>query len=410
MEEVPLRAIAEACGTPAYVYSLAVLRERYRALQGALAAVPHRIQYSLKANSCAVLLRELRSLGAGADVVSGGELYRALRAGFDPARVVFGGVGKTATELEQALDAGVFLFNVESEGELVLLDGLASLKGVRAPVGIRVNPHLRIPTPHEYTRTGEPGQKFGFPLESAGAALHLARTLAHVELVGLDMHVGSQVSELDTFAQGVERLLELCEVARTAGVETLRYLDIGGGLSVPYEGEGRPDLSSYADIVASAARRSGLEIIVEPGRFLVAECGVLLTRVLYRKASSGRTILVTDAGMTELIRPSHYRAYHHIEPLSVRGGSLVGDVVGPVCESGDFLALERPLPDVLPGDILAVFTVGAYGYCMASNYNSRTRPCEVVVDGGRYAVATRRESYEDLVRLEAPELEWRAVE
>jgi diaminopimelate decarboxylase len=409
VEGVRLQAIAEACGTPLYVYSLGTIRDRYRELKVALASVPHRLQYSLKANSSRALLCELRALGAGADVVSGGELYRALQAGFPPQQVVFGGVGKTAAELEEGLEARILLFNVESEGELALLDGIGSLKGVRAPVGIRVNPQLRVPTPHEYTRTGEPGQKFGFALEAVGRALHLARSLSHIELLALHMHVGSQVDSLETFAEGVERLLEVCDMARAAGTESLRYLDIGGGLAVPYEGEDRVDLVGYADIVAGAARRSGLEIIVEPGRFLVAEAGVLLTRVLYRKSSAGRTILVTDAGMTELLRPSHYRAYHHVEPVLARDGALIGDVVGPVCESGDFLALGRSLPEIYPGDILAVFTAGAYGYTMASNYNSRLRPSEVVVDGDRYAIATRRERYEDLVRLESPELDWRVV-
>lgn len=410
-EGVPLEALANAVGTPAYVYSASSLREQYGRLDEALAGVPHRIHYSLKANANGAILGLLRSLGAGADVVSGGELFRALRAGFAPDEIVFGGVGKTARELVEAVQAGIKLINVESEAELRLIDRLAREQGVQAPVGLRVNPEVAVENPHAYIRTGEKGHKFGIPFDEALSAARTALALEHVTLLGLDMHVGSQLTRFDACARALERLVELSAAMRTAGVTTLRWLDIGGGLAVPYQDEAPPDLAEYAAIVRQAATQSGLELLLEPGRFLVARAGVLLTRVLYRKRSGGREIAVTDAGMTELLRPSHYQAYHRIEPATTRDDAPVGpiDIVGPVCESGDFLALGRELPDPRPGDILVVHTVGAYGSSMASTYNSRPRAAEVLVDGVRWAIATARESYEDLVRHEPSTLEWRSA-
>lgn len=410
-EGVPLEALAHAVGTPAYVYSTASLREQYTRLDEALAGVPHRIHYSLKAHANGAVLGVLRSLGAGADVVSGGELFRALRAGFAPDDIVFGGVGKTERELREALEAGVRLINVESEAELVLLDRLAGARGVRAPVGLRVNPEVAVENPHAYIRTGEKGHKFGIPFDEALPTARTALALEHVKLLGLDMHVGSQLARFDACARGLERLIQLAVALRAEGATDLRWLDIGGGLAVPYQEEAPPDLAEYASIVWQAAEQSGLELLLEPGRFLVARAGVLLTRVLYRKRSGGREIAVTDAGMTELLRPSHYQAYHRIEPVTARDDApvIAIDIVGPVCESGDFLALGRELPDVQPGDVLVVHTAGAYGSSMASNYNSRPRAAEVLVDGTRWTVATARESYEDLVRHEPTTLEWRTV-
>jgi diaminopimelate decarboxylase len=406
-EGVALDALAAAVGTPAYVYSSASVREQFGRLDEALHGVPHRIHYSLKANANRALLQLLRSLGAGADVVSGGELYRALHAGFAPGEIIFGGVGKTEGELEQALDARVRLINVESEAELRLVDRLAGARGRRAAVGLRVNPEITIDNPHAYIRTGEKGHKFGIPRDEVLPAAETALLLEHVELLGLDMHVGSQLARLDSYAQGLERMVELCEAVRRAGVTTLRYLDIGGGLAVPYQDERPPELTEYGALVRQAAERTGLEILVEPGRFLVARAGILLTRVLYRKRSGGRDIAVVDAGMTELLRPSHYQAFHFIEPVTPRDGATPIDIVGPVCESGDFLALARELPGLQPGDLLAVHTAGAYGSAMSSNYNARLRPVEVFVDGDRYAVATERETFDDLVRHERTTLDWR---
>jgi diaminopimelate decarboxylase len=407
-EGVRLDAIAESVGTPAFVYSTAAVRTQFDLLDHSLAGVPHRIHYSLKANANWSLLRLIRSLGGGADVVSGGELYRALQAGFAPEDVVFGGVGKTLRELGEAVDAGVRLVNVESEAELQLLEQLAAERNKRVDVALRVNPEITVDNPHAYIRTGGKGHKFGIPYDEAPVAARTAKSLPHLTLTGLDMHVGSQLSRLDTYVRGMERMIALLEELRHDGIDTIRYLDIGGGLAVPYEGETPPDLAEYGRIVRKAARRTKLEIIVEPGRFLVASAGTLLTRVLYRKRSGGREIAVTDAGMTELLRPSHYQAYHHIEPVNPRKRATCRiDVVGPVCESGDFLALDREMPDVEAGDLLAVHTAGAYGYSMASTYNARPRATEVLVDSDRYAVTTDREEYEDLIRQERHTLEWR---
>lgn len=407
-EGVSLAMLAESVGTPAYVYSSASIRDQFTRLDKALSGVPHRIHYSLKANANAAILRLVRTLGGGAEVVSGGELYRALHGGFAPEDVVFGGVGKSARELDEAVEAGVRLVNVESEAELRLLDSIACERKRKISVGLRLNPEITVDNPHAYIRTGGKGHKFGIPYDEGLSAARLAASLPWLELAGLDMHVGSQLAVLDAYERGLERVTALLEAVRAEGIKSIRYLDIGGGLAVPYEDEKPPDLKAYGRIVREVAKRTGLEILVEPGRFLVADAGTLLTRVLYRKRSGGREIAVTDAGMTELLRPSHYQAYHHIEPVRPRQRATVRiDVVGPVCESGDFLALDREMPDIEAGDLLAVRTAGAYGYSMASNYNARPRAAEILVDGDRYAVTTEREEYQDLIRLERHALDWK---
>jgi diaminopimelate decarboxylase len=408
---VSLERIARSVGTPAYVYSAPLIREQYGRLARALAPVPHRIHYSAKANSARGILTLLHSLGAGVDIVSGGELYRALAAGFSGADIVFSGVGKTERELAEALDAGVLLLNVESEGELRLLERVASEKGVVAPVALRVNPEVMVDTPHRYTRTGERGHKFGIPYAKALEVGRLAESLPHIRLAGLDMHIGSQVSQLDPYRDGMRKLLELLDDLRSAagGAESVRYLDIGGGLAVTYESEAPMDVEAFAEAVIPSVSESGLTLIVEPGRFLVGNAGVLLTRVLYRKRSGDTEYIITDAGMNDLLRPSHYNAYHAIAAVRPDGGRVVADVVGPVCESGDFFALGREVDDVKPGELLVIQSSGAYGYSMASTYNSRPRPVEVLVDDGRFAVITERERYEDIVAREVDAIEWRDV-
>lgn len=405
---VALEAIARSAGTPTYVYSAALIREQYGRLARALAPVPHRIHYSAKANSARGVLTLLHSLGAGVDIVSGGELYRALGSGFSGADIVFSGVGKTDRELAEALDAGVLLINVESEGELRLLEQVAAEKGTVAPVALRVNPEVTVETPHHYTRTGERGLKFGIPYADALEAGRLADSLPHIRLAGLDMHIGSQVSSLDPYRDGMRKLLELLDQLRTVagGAKDVRYLDIGGGLAVTYEAESPMDVEAFAEAILPPVATSGLTLIVEPGRFLVGNAGALLTRVLYRKRSGDREYIITDAGMNDLLRPSHYNAYHAIEAVRPAGGRVVADVVGPVCESGDFFALGRVVDDVQPGELLVVQSSGAYGYSMASNYNSRPRPAEVLIDEGRFAVITERERYEDIVAREVMDLEW----
>jgi diaminopimelate decarboxylase len=404
---VPLDRIAGDVGTPAYVYSAATVRDRFERLDSALAGVPHRVHYTLKANSNAALLRVVRELGAGADVVSGGELFRARRAGFEGGDIIFGGVGKTERELREALQAGVMLVNVESGDEERLLDRVARELGVVAPVGLRVNPEVAVDSSHRYIKTGEKGAKFGIPFDDVLAVAHVAASLPHTRLVGLDMHIGSQIFRLDPYMDGVDRLAGLLGELRSSGVDTIRYLDIGGGLGVAYDDEQTPDLKRFAEALLPRVRATGLTLLMEPGRYIVGNSGVLLTRVLYRKHSGGRDFLITDAGMTELIRPSHYDAFHRIEPVGPPVGRMTADVVGPVCESGDFLALGREMAQANAGDLLAVFDVGAYGYVMASNYNTRPRGTEVLVDADRYAVVTARERYDDLVRLEQVDPEWR---
>lgn len=408
-EEVPLALIAAEVGTPAYVYSSAAIREQYQLLRQAMAGVDARLHYSVKANSSIAILRLLRELGAGVDIVSGGELFRALEAGYAGQDIVFSGVGKTEREMEEALRAEVLLFNVESEEELHVLDAVAGRLGLQAPVALRVNPEVLVDTPHPYTRTGEKGMKFGIPFDEALLVGKVAASLPNLRLLGLDMHVGSQISQFAPYEVGLQRLLHLRgEIERDTSVR-LEYLDIGGGLAVAYDEESAVDVERFGKVISALVGGSGLKIILEPGRFLVGNAGMLLTRVLYRKRSGGKEFIITDAGMTDLLRPSHYNAFHRIDAVNPSGKMTVADVVGPVCESGDFLALDRQMADARPGDLLAVQSTGAYGFVMASNYNSRPKPAEVLVDGARFGVITGRESYEDLIRNERGIPDWRSA-
>jgi len=409
-EGVSLERIAADVGTPVYVYSSATIQDRYQRLDRMLASVPHRIHYTLKANSSRGILELLRRLGAGIDVVSGGELYRALRAGFKPEDIIFGGVGKTERELAEAIDANILLLNAESEAEVRLIDRLAGERGVRARVSLRVNPEITLDAPHDYIKTGGKGHKFGIPHDDVVHVAQVAADLDHIDLAGLDMHLGSQLSRIDPYREGTERLASIFAELTRRGITSLKYLDIGGGLGVRYDTEQPPNLQRFAEMVLPTVAETGLQLIMEPGRFIVGNAAALVTQVLYRKHSGGKDYVVADAGMTELLRPSHYGAYHRIQALHERKERSTVDVVGPVCESGDFLALDRDLDDVQPGEYLMVCDVGAYGYAMASNYNSRLRPAEVLVDGDRYAVITAREEYEDLTRREITEPEWRGEE
>jgi diaminopimelate decarboxylase len=407
MSEVSLSAIASTVGTPTYVYSAQVLRDRYRRLVAGLGGVTFRVHYSLKANSCAGVLAVLRAEGCGVDVVSGGELFKAMRAGFEPKTdIIFGGVGKSTEELRAGIAAGVKLLNAESLAEVDAIGAIAAELGVRANVGLRVNPEIPVANWHHYIKTGEKGHKFGIPYGEVLDVAKRALTMPSIRLAALDMHVGSQLSSLDAYERGAARLLELVGAVREAGATELRYLDVGGGLSVRYEEEVPLDPAAFGAIVSRAAAAAGLELLVEPGRFIVGNSGVLLTRVLYRKVSGGKSIVITDAGMNDLIRPSLYKAFHRIESVESSSEHVVADVVGPVCETGDFLALDREVPDVAPGALLAVHDAGAYGNVMASNYNARPRPAEVVVDGAQYATVTRRETYDDLIHRELATPTW----
>jgi diaminopimelate decarboxylase len=407
---VSLDAIARATGTPVYVYSVAGLREQYARLSAALDGIPHRLHYSVKANSNLAILGILRRLGSGVDIVSGGEMYRAQSAGFNGSDIVFSGVGKTERELTEALNLGVLMINVESEEELAFLDTIAGRVGKRAPVALRVNPEVMVDTPHPYTRTGVKGMKFGIPFDETLVVAKRALAMKNIALIGPDMHVGSQISQFEPYEIGLGRLLQLKGEIEEAGATELEYLDIGGGLAVSYDTEHPIDVEAFGEVVKRMVKPTGLKVIVEPGRYLVGNAGALITRVLYRKRSGGKEFIIVDAGMNDLIRPSHYNAYHRMEAVRANGEKITADVVGPVCESGDFLGLHREVDDAKPGDLIAVLSAGAYGFVMASNYNSRPRIAEVLVDKGRYGVVTERETYADLVRKERLEPEWRKPE
>ena len=406
-EGVDIEQLARDVGTPLYIYSSATIRDRYERLEKALHGIRHRLHYTLKANSNRAILRLLKEMGAGADVVSGGELLKASKAGYAGADIIFGGVGKTDDELREAIAARVLLINAESEAEVRRIDELARKAGSVAQVGLRVNPELTLRAAHDYIKTGEKGHKFGIPYDEALGVAKVAAALKNVALVGLDMHLGSQLSRIEPYRAGTERLMTLHAEMQSAGITTIKYLDIGGGLGVRYDSEEPPDLDRFATLVLPLVSPAGLTLIMEPGRFIVGNAGALVATVLYRKRSGGKEHVVTDAGMTELLRPSHYGAFHRIEAVRDRTKRVTADVVGPVCESGDFLALDREIADVQPGERILVHDVGAYGYAMASNYNARRRAAEVLVDGDRYAVVTRRETYDDLMRLDVDDPAWK---
>jgi diaminopimelate decarboxylase len=397
---VSLAEIAQTAGTPVFVYNADAIRRRYRALAESLAPVPHRICFAVKANSNLGVLRILRDLGAGADIVSAGELARAQAAGFSPDRIVFSGVGKTAEELRVAVQSGVGHLNVESLEELELLGDIAAEQDTQVQVGIRVNPDVTTDT-HPYISTGRSGIKFGVPSDQVLSAAEYVLRSPKLRLTTLAMHLGSQLVSTEPFIEGIGRLLELIDRVKRLGVTTLTVIDIGGGLGIRYAEEPSLDPAAFAAAVLPLLTTTGLTVYLEPGRFLVGSAGVLVTRVLYRKHSGGKEFVVVDAGMNDLVRPSHYQAYHEIvEVEEQRRPAGRVDVVGPVCETGDFLALDRMLPGLAAGDALAVLGAGAYGFVMASNYNTRPRPAEVIVDGGRWWVARPRERVEELFHSE----------
>jgi diaminopimelate decarboxylase len=401
-EQVSLRSLAADVGTPAYVYSKAALLESYRAYDGAFAEVPHLVCYSVKANANLGVLATLARAGAGADIVSGGELFRALRAGFPPSTIIFSGVGKTRDELRDALKAEILMFNVESLIELRTLDEVAREMGVRAPVALRVNPDVD-PQTHPYIATGLKTSKFGIPFAQALEAYREAASLKGVEVVGADIHIGSQLTKASPFVDAVARVAALVKTLRERSIE-IRTVDVGGGLGIRYGEEAPPTHREYAMVLLPALRELGVTVLLEPGRSIVGNAGVLLTRVLYRKETGDKTFVVVDAAMNDLIRPVLYDAYHEIRPVAearLRTPGETVDVVGPICESGDFLAKGRELARTEEGDLLAVMSAGAYGFAMASNYNSRPRAVEVLVDGNRYTIVRRRETYEDLVAGES---------
>ena len=398
---VPAEQLVADYGTPLYVYSATSLVGRLGAFRDAFAALDPVLAYSVKSNGNLAVLRLLAEAGAGADIVSGGELFRARLAGVPPERILFSGVGKTMVELAAALREGIYAFNVESQGELHALSELAVTMGMRAPVALRVNPDVDSHTPHRYTATGHGTTKFGIPYAEARALYQVAAQLPGVRVRGVDMHIGSQILDVTPYREAIARILELVEELRRAGHE-LEFLDIGGGFGVNYDEETEPDATEFAAALGPALAASGLRIVFEPGRFISGPSGVLLTRVLYVKEMGGKTYVITDAGMNDLLRPSHYSSYHRVLPAVQRPGRehRTVDVVGPICESGDFLALDRAMERPEPGELLAVATAGAYGFSMASTYNARPRPAEVMVQGADHRLVRRRETYDDLVRGE----------
>jgi len=400
-EDVPLTSVAERFGTPTYVYSRGAILANYRRLASGLTEIPGLICYSVKANSSLRILSLLREAGAGFDIVSGGELARVLRAGGDPERVVFSGVGKTVAEMDAGLAAGILMFNVESAGELELLAARARARGKPAPVSVRVNPDVVAAT-HPYVSTGQIIHKFGVPADEALELYRRAAASKHMSVRGVACHIGSQILEVEPFLKAMDEILSVAEALRTMGTD-VEFLDLGGGYGIRYADEQPLAMERLMDGLEARLRGTTYRLIIEPGRALVGDAGVLLTRVLYVKRSQQKNFIVVDAGMNDLMRPTLYGSYHEIVPVEQRPTErLTADVVGPLCETGDFLAQDREMPDVRAGDLLAILTVGAYGYVLASNYNTRPRPAEVLLDGHEVELIRPRERVEDLMAGEVP--------
>jgi diaminopimelate decarboxylase len=400
IEDVELEEIARSAGTPVYVYSATAIRERYQSYDTAFGETPHQVFYAVKANSNLSILRLLAAEGAGFDIVSGGELYRVLHAGGRPDRVVFSGVGKTREEVEYALSSGIHSFNCESESELALIDSIASRLGKRARIAMRVNPHVDAQT-HPYISTGLRDHKFGIDIDAVESVYERARAFGNLDLEGISCHIGSQLLDTSPLMEALDAVLALAARLRAASIP-IGHLDLGGGLGVPYKPEQHePDVAAHIRAVCERCAGHGLTLMMEPGRSIVGPAGALLSRVLYRKSTETKEFVVVDAAMNDLIRPALYQAHHEIVPLRQHmPGTVKADVVGPVCETGDFFARDREIANVLPGDFLALCTAGAYGFVLASNYNSRPRPAEVLVEGASWRFIRTRETFEDLIRGE----------
>ncbi len=415
-ENVDLAQAADQFGTPLYVYSAGTIIGHFTRLDAALAPLDHLICYAVKANSNRTILKLLADAGAGFDIVSGGELFRAMNAGADPQKCTFAGVGKSRDEIDYALQQGVHSFNVESEAELEQIDKIAGAKKMRAPIALRVNPDVD-PHTHKYISTGSHENKFGIPLNDAPAVYERAAKMGNVDIVGVQMHIGSQITEAAPFAAAIEKVAPLARDLKSK--YGIKFFSIGGGMGIIYRralesGSGKWwhdqggessafSVRDYADAIVPPLREVGLRVLVEPGRFIVGNAGVLLMRVLYIKKAGQKRFAIVDAGMNDLIRPALYQGYHQIVPVKEstdQARKQKMDVVGPVCESGDFFALDREMPDVHEGDLLAVMSAGAYGFTMASNYNSRPLPAETLVRGDKVSLIRKRQTLKDLVRDE----------
>ncbi len=396
-EDIPLERIAKEQGTPCYIYSHATLTRHFQAYDQAFASVPHIIAFAMKANSNLAVLRLMSSLGSGADIVSGGELFRALKAGIPPNKIVFAGVGKSHEEIKYALESNILFFNVESSAELQAINEVAMGMGMHARVALRVNPDID-PHTHPYISTGMKKSKFGIGADRALEEFQKAASLSNIQVVGLHAHIGSQLTKISPFVDSLTKVLGLLHTLKGKGIP-IQYLNIGGGLGITYSDETPPHPKDLAEAIMPLLRESQCEIILEPGRVIVGNAGILLTRVLYIKDTDAKKFAIVDAAMNDLIRPSLYDAHHDILPVHQvpNAPEDVYDVVGPICESGDFLAQNRTMPLVKAGDLLAVMSAGAYAFTMASNYNSRPRVPEILVKEGESFVVRKRESYEDLI-------------
>ncbi len=395
-EDVPVERIAKEVGTPAYIYSLATLRRHFRVFDQAFKNQSHLVCFSVKANSNLAVLKVFVNEGGGFDIVSGGELFRVLKAGSDPKKLVFSGVGKSRSEFEYALNSGILMFNVESEQELDVLDQVASGLGKKAPISLRINPDVD-PQTHPYISTGMKKSKFGIDIKRSVELYKRALSLSHVEVIGVDCHIGSQLTSVSPFVDALARVKGLLEVLKQEGAN-IRYLDLGGGLGIRYKDEEPPHPDEYAAAIIDSLKGLELTLILEPGRVIVGNAGILVTEVLYLKETQEKNFVVVDGAMNDLIRPALYGSYQGISPVKNRTAEkIVADVVGPICESGDFFAQDREIQKPQPGDLLAVMSAGAYGFTMASNYNSRPRVAEVLVDGKRFDVIRTRETLEDII-------------
>ena len=403
-EGVALERIAREVGTPAYVYSLATLKRHFKVFDQAFSKVRHIVCFSVKANSNLALLRAFAKEGSGFDIVSGGELFRALKVGADPKKIVFSGVGKKREEIEYALNSGILMFNVESEQELIALNDIASSMGKRAPISLRVNPDVD-PQTHPYISTGMKKAKFGVDIKKSLETYRKAVSLRNVEVVGVDCHIGSQLTSITPFVDALAKVREyldrvLAGEMKKEGAQ-IRYLDLGGGLGINYHDETPPLPDEYAKAIIEGLEGLDITLILEPGRVIVGNAGILLTEVQYIKETDSKNFVIVDGGMNDLIRPALYGSYQAIQPVvENRAQRIVADVVGPICESGDFFAKDREIPRPQRGDLLAIMSAGAYGFTMASNYNSHPKPPEVLVDGEKYYVIRRRESFDDLINGE----------
>lgn len=400
-EELRVPDIAEEVGTPFYLYSKSTFVRHFQVVDQAFSAIPHLVCFSVKANSNVAILHLLANEGAGADVVSAGELFRALKAGIDPKKIVFAGLGKTAAEIEYALQQEILMFNVESSQELKLIDQIAQNMDVQAPIALRVNPDVD-PKTHPYIATGLKQSKFGLPLKETIAGYEVARKLPGLNPVGVHQHIGSQILESGPFEESVQKISDLAKSLRELGID-IKYINIGGGFGIQYTDEKAPAPDQYAAALAPLLADSGCSIVLEVGRMISGNAGILVTKVLYKKQGVEKKFVVVDAAMNDLLRPSLYQAVHQIVPVVQEDDAAEQkvDVVGPVCESADFLAQDYGMPEVEPGDLLAVLTAGAYGFSMSSNYNSRPRVPEILVSGRKAYVIRCRETLEDLIRGEA---------